>query len=478
MQLVWLRKDLRVIDNTALCNAIETGDFVVAIYVATPGQWREHSQSPIQSDLIFRRLVELKGQLSSLNIPLLYSEQYDYSGAARTVVKLGASFVDGSVNNGVTIHINKEYELNEIRRDALLGEVASSEHINVSSYHDKCVFKPNTILNGKGEMFKVFTPFKKKWVGQFAQSQRAVAKPTKVKVVAYEEFKLPDEVEEFDVSASFSYPRKDSHAYPVTDEAISEILDGFITEKVAKYHQNRDFPSILGTSLLSPYLAIGAISVRQCISGIDPHNQGEGKWLDELIWREFYTHLSYSFPEISKGEPFHVWGKHIYWKNEPQHFKRWCSGDTGYPIVDAAMRQLIETGWMHNRLRMIVASFLTKDLLVDWRLGEEYFMSQLVDGDYASNNGGWQWCASTGCDGQPYFRIFNPITQSEKFDAEGKFIRQWVPELSGVPDKYIHQPWLWSEYGSLSYPEPIVDHKVQREIALALYKAAKDQYQG
>jgi deoxyribodipyrimidine photo-lyase len=209
-----------------------------------------------------------------------------------------------------------------------------------------------------------------------------------------------------------------------------------------------------------------------------PLQGGREVWQSELIWREFYQHLIYFEPKLSKGHSFTMWGDNLVWRNNPAEIEAWKRGRTGYPIIDAAMAQLNNTGWMHNRLRMVVASFLVKDLHVDWRIGEEYFMSNLIDGDYAANNGGWQWCASTGCDGQPYFRIFNPITQGEKFDSDGSFIRRWIPELETVPEQYIHKPWCWPKAKSLSYPSPIVDHKTEREITLALYKNAKENLDG
>lgn len=216
---------------------------------------------------------------------------------------------------------------------------------------------------------------------------------------------------------TFDYPRVDSQSWPVDFETIRNQLRDFCREQVQNYHQLRDFPAREGTSVLSPYLAIGALSARQCVarlyreSSMGALSEGAQVWLSELIWREFYQHLVAIEPNISKSRDFHEWGSRLEWWNDNEKFQRWCEGTTGYPIVDAAMRQLNQTGWMHNRLRMIVASFLTKNLHIDWRWGERYFMSKLIDGDYAANNGGWQWCASTGCDGQPYFRIFNPVSQ-------------------------------------------------------------------
>jgi deoxyribodipyrimidine photo-lyase len=203
-------------------------------------------------------------------------------------------------------------------------------------------------------------------------------------------------------------------------------------------------------------------------------SKGQEVWFSELLWRDFYQHLIYFEAKLSRSKSFLAWGDRLNWHSNADHFDAWKRGDTGYPIIDAAMRQLNQTGWMHNRLRMVVASFLVKDLHIDWRCGEAYFMSNLIDGDYASNNGGWQWCASTGCDGQPYFRIFNPVSQGERFDSTGEFVRTWIPELHTVPDRFVHKPWLWSESHDLDYPPPIVDHKREREITLQLYQQAKD----
>ncbi|MEK2715535.1 deoxyribodipyrimidine photo-lyase, partial [Salmonella enterica subsp. enterica] len=236
-----------------------------------------------------------------------------------------------------------------------------------------------------------------------------------------------------------------------------------------------------GTSRLSASLATGGLSPRQCLHRLlaeQPQalDGGPGSvWLNELIWREFYRHLMTWYPALCKHQPFIRWTKRVAWQENPHYFQAWQKGETGYPIVDAAMRQLNATGWMHNRLRMITASFLVKDLLIDWRLGERYFMSQLIDGDLAANNGGWQWAASTGTDSAPYFRIFNPTTQGERFDRDGEFIRQWLPALRDIPGKAIHEPWRWAEKAGvvLDYPRPIVEHKQARIATLSAYEAAR-----
>ena len=250
--------------------------------------------------------------------------------------------------------------------------------------------------------------------------------------------------------------------------------------RIVRYGSLRDFPAVKGVSYLSVHLRFGTISIRQLVR--KALEQKADTWLSELIWRDFYFMILDHFPRVV-GHAFKPEYDAIQWANRPEAFAAWCEGRTGYPLVDAAIRQLNHSGWMHNRLRMVVASFLTKDLGLDWRLGEQYFAEQLNDFDLSANNGGWQWASSSGCDAQPYFRIFNPITQSEKFDADGKFIRRYVPELAKVPDKYIHAPWKMGriEQETLGvligrdYPAPIIDHATARDETLARYAVVKKQ---
>ncbi len=468
MKLVWLRRDLRAVDNTALNLALKSGESVVAIYIATPDQWHQHHLSPRQADLIYRRLKHLQDELNAINVPLLYCEVSDYQHSALTIVKLAQLCCASEV------FVNNEYEINEQQRDELACSELAKQGIAWRSLHDKCVIPAGSLLNKQGRYFKVFTPFKKAWLS-------CTPVPHIDATIAAPPLSLPHAVQHFVWSSQqvFSYPRECSKRWLADFDSIRMQLRIFCQQKVDDYHQQRDFPALEGTSCLSPYLAIGALSARQCMARLYAESrggtlsQGAETWLSEIIWREFYQHLLVFEPKLSKGKDFLEWGANLEWWQNEHNFALWCQGKTGYPIVDAAMRQLNQTGWMHNRLRMIVASFLTKDLHIDWRWGERYFMSKLVDGDYAANNGGWQWCASTGCDGQPYFRIFNPTTQGEKFDPKGDFIRYWFPELNAVPDKYIHTPWKWSDFHSLKYPAPLVEHKLEREIALNLYQKAK-----
>ncbi|WP_419207755.1 deoxyribodipyrimidine photo-lyase [Photobacterium leiognathi subsp. mandapamensis] len=471
--IIWFRDDLRTVDNTALNHAIETGLPVIALFVATPMQWHEHHVAAIQIDFIHRRLRVLKQQLAELNIPLQVMQCNDFSESVDAIAEYCHQ------HRVVHVFVNKQYPLNEQLRDEKLGVLLAQSGIKQSLFDDNYVLKPETILNREGELFKVFTPYRNAWIKRFsAEPSYPVTTSKEVLLSDTTSAMLADSTD----IQSLSYPVIESVLWPVDEEAILQRLDTFCVTKAQDYHQQRDFPAIDGTSCLSPFLAIGALSARQCVYQLLQHfphalevNKEDGAftWLNEIIWREFYGHLLHRYPELSKNHPFQEYTQYVRWQDNPTLLKAWQDGKTGFPIVDAAMRQLRATGWMHNRLRMITASFLTKDLLCDWRAGEQWFMQHLIDGDFASNNGGWQWAASTGTDSQPYFRVFNPTLQGQRFDPKGDFIRTWVKELAKVPDKYIHMPHQWDSSGSLDYPLPIVDHKEARLLAIEAFKQAK-----
>ncbi len=471
MILVWFRRDLRTLDHTALKAALDTGQPVVACFVATPEQWQEHHMAPMQADLIARRLEHVHQELTELNIPLLYKEVPRFEDCTKVICDWADKL------NAMAVMVNINYEVNEVELDRKVSQALDNRGVEFHAFHDKCVHAPTTVLNKQGEYFKVFTPFKRAWLQKF--SLPTVSKPQRQNELPSEQLAAVKQ-DGFDDDFTFSYPRESSEAWCASTNDILKQLRTFARERSDGYQMKRDFPAIDGTSQLSPYLAIGALSPRQCIARLYAENsqpdlsEGKATWLSEIIWREFYQHLLVFEPKLVKGRGFIDWEDKIQWSYDEQAFECWKTGTTGYPIVDAAMRQLNQTGWMHNRLRMIVASFLTKDLHIDWRWGEEYFMSKLVDGDFAANNGGWQWSASTGCDGQPYFRIFNPISQGEKFDSDGQFVRHWVPEIKSVPNKFVHKPWTWEGFSLLEYHKPMVDHKVEREITLRLFKSAKE----
>ncbi|WP_305418882.1 deoxyribodipyrimidine photo-lyase [Photobacterium leiognathi] len=471
--IIWFRDDLRTVDNTALNHAIETGLPVIALFVATPMQWHEHHVAAIQIDFIHRRLRVLKQQLSVLNIPLQVMQCNDFSESVDAIAEYCHQ------HRVVHVFANKQYPLNEQLRDEKLGVLLAQSGIKQSLFDDNYVLEPETILNREGELFKVFTPYRNAWIKRFSAEPSYPV--TTNKEVALSDTTSAMLADSTDIQ-SLGYPVIESVLWPVDEEAILQRLDMFCVTKAQDYHQQRDFPAIDGTSCLSPFLAIGALSARQCVHQLLQHfphalevNKEDGAftWLNEIIWREFYGHLLHRYPELSKNHPFQDYTQYVRWQDNPTLLKAWQDGKTGFPIVDAAMRQLRATGWMHNRLRMITASFLTKDLLCDWRAGEQWFMQHLIDGDFASNNGGWQWAASTGTDSQPYFRVFNPTLQGQRFDPKGDFIRTWVKELAKVPDKYIHTPHQWDSSGSLDYPLPIVDHKEARLLAIEAFKQAK-----
>jgi len=462
-QLVWLRNDLRQLDNSLLTEAQQTGLPVVAVYLATASTWSTHHMAPIKQDLLRRRVVAMQEELAAFGVPFLALEAGNYANCAAIIQGL-------ALQGAAQVYWQTEYELREQERDADVRAALNAIGVPVVCHDTQCVMAPGSVLSKTGETYKVFTPFKKTWL----------AKLQAIGVLCTGKLSMQHPpVIDTSLAPAMQQPDGSSRAFPVAEQHVLERLREFCRERVHAYQQQRDFPAIDGTSALSAYLAIGVISPKQAVARLqlEAQNQlwqegsGAAVWLSELIWREFYKHILVAFPNLIKHQPFQRDTADLVWGNNQRWFDAWCQGNTGYPIVDAAMRQLNQTGWMHNRLRMIVASFLVKDLQIDWRWGEQYFMSKLIDGDFAANNGGWQWAASTGTDAAPYFRIFNPVTQSERFDSEGRFIRQYLPELTDIPRKHIH--WPHPLPMSVDYAKPIVDHAKARELTLAMFKAVK-----
>ncbi|KTF16779.1 deoxyribodipyrimidine photo-lyase [Pseudoalteromonas sp. H105] len=459
--IFWFRRDLRLFNNFALYDAIESGCHD-AVFCVTPEQWVQHGVAPIQVDLLKRRVAYLGPLLSEHGIKLHVLNCKDYTSS----VSVLCDFIS---EQGVkSIYANKEYEINEQLRDSQFVSWANQSDINIHYYDGDLIAPPGTVTTKNGDMYKVFTPFKNAWLKQYQDTH-------------FHFNALPDTFPAISWNCCDLLQSDGcSSKWPVDDETLSKVIHRFIDEKLTDYKESRDFPAVKGTSGLSPYIALGIVSTHQLVALVQQRHVDVLKsaksnlftWVNELVWREFYRHLLVAFPSLNKYKNFNEKYDAVKWRQDDADFKSWCEGKTGYPLVDAAMRQLNETGWMHNRLRMVVASFLTKHLLIDWRKGERYFMQHLIDGDLASNNGGWQWAASTGCDAQPYFRIFNPITQSERFDPKGDFIRKFIPELKNVPDKQVHFPhkYLASIGRSDDYWPAIVDHKAARERALAAFK--------
>ncbi|KKL02269.1 deoxyribodipyrimidine photo-lyase [Rheinheimera mesophila] len=461
--LVWLRNDLRIYDHQALFEACQAGLPVVALFIATAQSWQQHDMAAMKQDLIRRRVLQMQTELAALNIPLLAVEGSDYAAVPQLMQQL----VDAGAS---ALYAHTEYELRERVRDQKVSRVFANAGKHCYWFDRKAVMPPGSILSKTGGIYQVFTPFKKNWLAHLRQTGvTCFAKP---KVMPKVKLHLPE-------LPLMALGDGSSLAYAVAESEVLERMRQFCRDKVAYYQTERDFPALDGTSGLSAYIAIGVISAQQCISRLqleaandwDREKSGAAVWLSELVWRDFYHHILVAFPELIKHKAFQKDTDAIIWPNNNALFHAWCEGKTGYPIVDAAMRQLNQTGWMHNRLRMIVASFLVKDLHIDWRWGERYFMSKLIDGDFAANNGGWQWAASTGTDAAPYFRIFNPVTQSERFDPDGVFIKRMLPELADLPKKQIHWPHplpLWSQY-----VKPVVDHSKARLKTLELFHTVK-----
>ncbi|WP_409276755.1 deoxyribodipyrimidine photo-lyase [Pseudomonas defluvii] len=468
MQLLWLRSDLRVSDNTALAAAAERGP-TLAVWLVSPSQWLAHDDAPCKVDFWLRSLRTLSQSLAALNIPLLVRQAEHWDNAPQVLLQLCQE------HNVQTLHMNEEYGVHEQRRDDAVHNQLSDAGIEVVSYLDQLLFKPGSLLTKAGGYFQVFSQFRKTCYERLHLAlPRLIASPAQQQPLAIASDPIPESV------SGFSLPPESLRAlWPAGEQEAHRRLNAFVDDAIEDYQDQRDVPALPGTSQLSPYLAAGVISPRQCLHAALSHNRGEFDsgnkgvvtWVNELLWREFYKHILVGYPRVSRHRAFRLETEAVPWRNAPDELEAWQQGRTGIPIIDAAMRQLLATGWMHNRLRMVVAMFLTKNLLIDWREGERFFMRHLIDGDLAANNGGWQWSASTGTDAVPYFRIFNPISQSQRFDSEGRFIRHWLPELADLDNKTIHAPQsVGGLFAVRHYPGPIVDLSSSRQRALSAFK--------
>lgn len=466
-QLCWFRTDLRVRDNPALSDALALGP-TRAIYIATPSQWQLHDDAPIKVDFWRRNLNELKGELRKLNVDLHCFQVADYKEIPQLLQKLLVSFEIAA------LHYNRECPLNERKRDEMVNAVCMKQGVAVSSAADQLLISPQLVLNKSGSPFKVFTPFARKALVEIQDNpglHKAFLALEKNAEILPPAPVLPEQVEISDIN--WPQPSQQwAQAWPAGEFAARVRLEEFAKNQISAYKEKRDIPSLNSTSQLSAYLVAGVISVTECWRTAQKYsdNTGVDTWKSELLWREFYRYTVYHFPHVCMHKAYRESASQIPWRHDNDEFSKWCNGQTGYPLVDAGMRQLLYSGWMHNRIRMVTAMFLSKHLLIDWRWGERWFMQNLIDGDFASNNGGWQWSASTGVDSAPYFRIFNPTTQSRRFDADGTYIRNHVPELAKLCDKTIHEP---ADVRPADYPTPIVEHRFGRARALNAFKSTK-----
>ena len=463
--LHWFRNDLRTLDNPALtAAALESQGDVISCFCLTEKQWLKQDMAPIKADFIRRTLDDLSMQLRKLGIPLRLLRCESFDMVPKEIIALADEL------HCDTIFFNEEYGVNERRRDKHLKELCEAANINVRKFRDQSIIPVGQIRTQQGAPYTVFTPFKRTW-----WTHLNTAEITLWQAPGGNNQNLCNSP---DSSLSLELiPCKDSSAYQAGEDAAHRLLENFVANRGRDYLKHRDFPAIHGTSQLSPYLAIGVLSGKQCLYAALQQRDSQASfqegldcWINELIWRDFYINILFDFPRVSMHRAFKEETEALTWRESETDFLAWCNGRTGIPLVDAAMRQLNQTGWMHNRLRMVCAMFLTKNLLLDWRKGEQYFMQNLIDGYLPANNGGWQWSASTGTDAAPYFRVFNPVSQSERFDPEGEFIRTFVPELKPLADKKIHQP-LEKRLPGIDYPTPIVDLKSSRQRAIDTFKS-------
>lgn len=460
----WFRSDLRLRDNAALAALASRCDEVAFVFVLDPrllvGPRDDRPRSRFLADCLERlggdlarrghALRILRGDPSKEIARVLDSARPDWISFARSTTPYGA------------------------QRDARVRALAERRGVRVLDSKDSVVFEAPELRTKSGGLFQVFGPYQRSWLARLAEQSLGAAAPLRLPAPA--PLRTPPSAERANLPAPAATA---AYELPTGGEAAARRrLDRFVERGLAGYASARDVPAVDGTSRLSPYLRFGAISVRECIRSAtdaaldDPRRRaGAARWISELCWRDFYAAQLEEHPRIARAS-FRSELDSIRWDDDESLFGLWRDGRTGYPIVDAGMRQLARTGWMHNRVRMITASFLTKDLGIDWRRGEALFFERLVDGDPASNNGGWQWCASTGTDPQPYFRIFNPASQSLRFDPQGDYIRRWVPELAGVESRAIHAPHA-SGAAPRDYPAPCVDHASARVRALARYRRAR-----
>ena len=420
----WFRRDLRLHDNTALYHALNSGSPVMPIFIFDLNILDKlENKQDARVQFIYESLHNIHQELRKVNsgVKILFGSPRE---CWTNLIK------EYSIKS---VHTNHDYEPYAINRDKEIEALLNKNNISFNTYKDQVIFEKSEVVKDDGKPYTVYTPYSRKW------KSRLIAEgiPTYDSKLLFNNF----------YQITIDFPSLESIGF--VKSTLLFPADHCADDIIQKYSDQRDIPGINGTSRLGIHLRFGTISIREMARKAQHLSDS---WLNELCWREFYMMILWHFPHVTNGS-FKPMYDAIEWRNNENEFQAWCEGKTGYPIVDAGMRELNTTGYMHNRVRMVVASFLTKHLLIDWRWGEAYFASKLLDFDLSANNGGWQWAAGSGCDAAPYFRIFNPYEQTKKFDSDLKYIRKWVPELQ-----------------DFSYPKPIVDHKMARERCLETYK--------
>jgi len=476
--LMWFRRDLRVDDNAALYHALRACRQLLCVFVFDRAILDALPRADRRVEFIRESLVELEAELRALGGGLIvrHAVAEDEIAPLARALEVQAVFA------------NRDDEPEALSRDAkVLGALANGG-ISFHTYKDQAVFDRDELLTKTGQPYTVYSAYKRAWLGKvdaFYLKPYPVRSHADALAPAPESYRSP-----VPALAEIGFEKSNLSALeiPTGSQGGAALFEDFF-QRIDRYHQARDYPAVRGPSYLGVHLRFGTVSVRQ-LAGVAHQlslqgEAGASTWLEELIWRDFFFQVLANHPQVGEGKSFRPEYDRIQWhhgKHANMLFEAWCRGRTGYPLVDAAMAQINQSGYMHNRLRMVVASFLCKDLGLDWRRGERYFALQLNDFELASNNGNWQWASSSGCDSQPYFRIFNPVTQSERFDPEGKFIRRYLPQLAMLPNTSIHAPWtaapLELEAAGVrlgdNYPAPIVDHAEARERTLQRYAVVRE----
>ena len=468
--LVWFRRDLRDFDHAALYHALKSSQNVYCVFVFdTDILDKLTNKQDRRVEFIWESILELKTALQAKGGDLILK----HGSAVEIIPKLAVAL------NVQAVYVNRDYEPSAVLRDKKVAQTLAKNNIEFYDFKDQVIFERDEILSLSNKPYSVFSHYRNtslKKLDDFYLRPYAVDSYIQHLAKTGEKFALTDLISL--EAMGFSRTNLKTMRLPTGMSGGKQLFEDFET-RMHQYKDARNFPAVKGVSYLSVHLRFGTVSIRHLARQAKYYaNAGAESWLNELIWRDFYFQILHHNPQVAAGKAFKPEFEQIAFPNKLDLFKAWCEGNTGYPLIDAAMRQINQTGFMHNRLRMVAASFLVKDLLIDWRWGERYFAENLIDFDLSANNGGWQWAASTGCDAQPWFRIFNPITQSEKFDAAGKFIRKYVPEIGNCSDKEIHAPWLIPPLRQQSigivigkdYPKPVVEHAAQRALALDLYK--------
>ena len=465
--IVWLREDFRLTRNEALAYASENHDQISVVYIYKKDSFLKKKEA--QRWWLYKSLVNFKKDLSKLEINLEVVESNSYQEIFKEIIK----------KKNISLYWNKIYEPNYIKFDKELVGILKSSDITFKIFKGNLLNEDDEIKKSDNTPFKVFTPFWKtaeKFYIDKGFDKKKNVKPQKKKITFF-----PNQINVKKTLPEKNWYKKFTNYWePSEEEAFSKVKK-FIKEELDNYGNNRDIPGINGTSKISPYLVYGHIHIKtiweECLK-VKKKGEGYRKYINELGWREFSHSLINYFPQMLKGNLRKEFDN-FPWKKNTTHLNAWKKGITGYPIVDAGMRELCETGWMHNRVRMIVASFLVKHLRIHWKEGEKHFRNCLLDFNEANNVAGWQWVSGCGADAAPYFRIFNPILQGEKFDTKGHYVKKWVPEIKNIPEEFIHKPWEYTssdknfEIGK-NYPKPIVDHKEARESALQAFQSLKN----